>query len=307
MAAAIRVTAAARVKAEDRVALAKARMVTRNGTVHAEVRLAVSSLSRAGCFGTPMHHTLIAESSPHPRVWHMQDKVAERAFYEDLFEKDMRNVHITYGYDELYDKVFPKRASGELLDLGCGTGAHAIRLAQRGFDVTAVDITWRGVVAARDRFRAMGLSVDVVVADAEHLPFKTSSFDVIWTALLLHHFPKLDQLPGELARVSRREVVALEPNAGNFLTWFAFNIINPIWGISSTTKNQRALWPRALHKEFDKVGFRVRVFEFVHRAWTDSESGVRTIRRIADGILGLLPLRYRANKFIVTYERAATG
>lgn len=233
----------------------------------------------------------------------MQDQAAERKFYEELFERDMRNVHITHGYDELYDTVFPKQASGDLVDLGCGTGAHSIRLAERGFTVTSVDLTWNGVVAARDRFREKGLDVDVVVADAEHLPFRDGSFDVAWTALLLHHFPVLDKLPRELARIVRKSIVALEPNAGNFLSWFAFNVINPIWGISSTTKNQRALWPKRLHPTFEKVGFRVSRFEFVHRAWQDRESTTKLVRRIADSILGLLPMRYKANKFIVAYDK----
>ncbi len=232
----------------------------------------------------------------------MQDQVAEKKFYEDLFEKDSRNVHITHGYEEIYDIVFPKKASGELLDLGCGTGAHSIKLAERGFTVTSVDLTWRGVVAARERFREKGLEVDVVVADAEHLPFRERSFDVAWTSLLLHHFPVLDKLPLELKRIVRKSVVALEPNAGNFLSWFAFNIINPIFGISSTTKNQRALWPRKTHAEFERIGFRTGKFEFVHRAWEDKDSSAKIARRMADAVIGLLPMRYKANKWVVSYE-----
>lgn len=233
----------------------------------------------------------------------MQDQVAEKKFYEELFEKDSRNVHITHGYDELYDIVFPKKASGELLDLGCGTGAHSIRLAQRGFTVTSCDLTWRGVVAVRERFREQGLDVDVVVADAEHLPFKDGAFDIAWTALLLHHFPVLDKLPQELRRIVRKSVVAFEVNAGNFLSWFAFNIINPIFGISSTTKNQRALRPKKLHGEFERIGFRVSKFEYVHRAWEDKDASAKIVRRVAHAVIGLLPMPYKANKFIVTYDR----
>jgi len=235
----------------------------------------------------------------------MQDQVAEKEFYEELFEKDTRNVHITHGYDEIYDIVFPKKASGELLDLGCGTGAHSVRLAERGFTVTSADLTWRGVVSVRERFREKGLEVDVVVADAEHLPFRDDAFDVAWTALLLHHFPVLDKLPSELKRIVRKSVVALEPNAGNFLSWFAFNIINPIFGISSTTKNQRALWPKKLHPVFERIGFQVSKFEFVHRAWEDQDSTAKIARRAAHAVIGMLPLPYRANKFVVTYTKTA--
>jgi SAM-dependent methyltransferase len=235
----------------------------------------------------------------------MQDQAAEKAFYEDLFEKDSRNVHINYGYEEIYDAVFPKQATGELLDLGCGTGDHSIRLADRGFTVTAVDLTWRGVVAARERFREKGLQVDVLVADAEYLPFKESSFDIAWTSLLLHHFPVLDKLPLELKRIVRKTVVALEPNAGNFLSWFAFNVINPIFGISSTTKNQRSLWPKRLHPVFERIGFKVAAFEFVHRPWRDKDASAKIVRRVANVVIDVLPMPYKANKFVVSYEKLA--
>jgi len=101
-------------------------------------------------------------------------------------------------------------------------------------------------------------------------------------------------------------VIAFEVNAGNVLSWFAFNIINPIFGISSTTKNQRALWPGKLHPIFERIGFRVAKFEFVHRAWEDKDSGAKIVRRIVDAVIGVLPMRYKANKFIVVYEKSAT-
>ena len=48
----------------------------------------------------------------------MQDQVAEKKFYEDICEKNNRNVHITHGYEEIYDIVCPKKASGEIRDRG---------------------------------------------------------------------------------------------------------------------------------------------------------------------------------------------
>ncbi len=78
-------------------------------------------------------------------VMSMQDVAAERAFYDELFEKNPENEHITYGYDELYDLAFVREPDGRVLDVGCGTGAHAVRLAQKGFDVVAVDLTRAGV------------------------------------------------------------------------------------------------------------------------------------------------------------------
>ncbi|NAZ74042.1 methyltransferase domain-containing protein [Kineococcus sp. T13] len=54
---------------------------------------------------------------------------------------------------------------GSALDLGCGSGAHAVALAERGWRVTAVDAV--GVAVARARARALAHGVDVRVVQAD--------------------------------------------------------------------------------------------------------------------------------------------
>jgi SAM-dependent methyltransferase len=232
-----------------------------------------------------------------------QDIVAERTFYDELFGGNPENEHITSGYDELHDLAFPSPSKGRVLDLGCGTGAHAVRLARRGLSVVAVDLSLAGVQAARERFRREARPGAFVVADAEHLPFKSGCFEVLWSSLLLHHFPKLETLPEELARVTTGRLIALEPNAHNFLSWFAFNVVNRFWGLSLTTRNQRSLFPGRLHRRMARAGFRPVLVEYVHRAWDDNRGSLRLVRRAHDLVASLLPKRFRANKFLVVYDR----
>ncbi len=234
-----------------------------------------------------------------------QDWVSERAFYDELFDRNPSNEHITSGYDDLYNFAFQKPPEGTVLDLGCGTGAHAVRLGKRGYDVVAVDLSFAGVRAARDRFQKEGIKGRFVVADAERLPFRDRTFSDVWSSLLLHHFPKLATLPEELARVASRRVVAMEPNGHNFLSWFAFNIINPIWGLSTTTKNQRALFPKKLNQRMGRAGFRAETFKYVHRAWQDDKRAFGMIRGMYDAISRRLPEKFHANKFLVTYQKSA--
>ena len=60
-------------------------------------------------------------------------------------------------------------AAGRALDLGCGTGTHAVYLATHGWDVTAIDNVGRALRRARDRAAAANVTVDWVEADVSGL------------------------------------------------------------------------------------------------------------------------------------------
>ena len=68
---------------------------------------------------------------------------------------------------------------GKALDLGCGSGLHAVTLAQRGWDVTGVDVIGKALDRARRRAAAAGVSATFVHADVTQLPTDTvgSGFD----------------------------------------------------------------------------------------------------------------------------------
>jgi SAM-dependent methyltransferase len=232
----------------------------------------------------------------------MQNLTAERAFYADLFGKNPDNEHITSGYEELHALALPELPDGPVLDLGCGTGAHAVRLARRGCKVIAVDLTREGVRSARARFAREKLHGRFLVGDAEHLPFRDGAVNVAWTFLLLHHFPKLDLLPRELARIARDKVVAYEPNAQNLLTWLANNVVNRFIGISAMTPNQRALRPGPVAAAFAPLGFSATAVHYVDRKWSDK---LGWVRGTYEALTVWLPTRFRANKFLIILEKRA--
>jgi SAM-dependent methyltransferase len=230
----------------------------------------------------------------------MQDLTAERAFYDELFTAKPRNEHITQGYDELYAIAFARPPQGLVLDLGCGTGAHSVRLAQRGYHVVSVDLTLPGARSAKERLEELDRPAMCVVADAEHLPFRDGAFDTVWAALLLHHFPRLDVLPAEIRRLVRRRLVAFEPNAWNLLTWLAFNVVNRVVRLRTIVTNQRALRPERLRRDFARAGFGGFHVHFVDRGWNDTVGGVA--RRAYRALTRFLPDRFRCNKFLFIAE-----
>jgi SAM-dependent methyltransferase len=58
---------------------------------------------------------------------------------------------------------------GPALDLGCGTGMHAVALARRGWQVTGVEIVPKALRAARERARQAGVEVRLVQGDVTAL------------------------------------------------------------------------------------------------------------------------------------------
>jgi cyclopropane fatty-acyl-phospholipid synthase-like methyltransferase len=74
-------------------------------------------------------------------------------------------------------------SGGRLLDVGCGLGGKSVYYAEQGAHlVVGVDISEaraRVAAAFARRHRAAGAKVQIVVADAAHLPFPGGIFDAI--------------------------------------------------------------------------------------------------------------------------------
>jgi ubiquinone/menaquinone biosynthesis C-methylase UbiE len=101
-----------------------------------------------------------------------------------------------------------------VLDLGCGTGRHALWLAAAGARVTAVDFSEGMLSEARRKPGASAVSF--VVHDLHlPLPFEAASFDRIVSGLVLEHLHDLHLVFGEARRVlqpgGRAVVSAMHP------------------------------------------------------------------------------------------------
>jgi SAM-dependent methyltransferase len=77
----------------------------------------------------------------------------------------------TDGFSALLDLEESEREPpyGPALDLGCGSGIWGIKLAQRGWEVTGVDIVDKALERARERVQQEGVEVRVVKGDVTDL------------------------------------------------------------------------------------------------------------------------------------------
>lgn len=108
-----------------------------------------------------------------------------------------------------------KRLAGQVnqlkaLDLGCGTGRHAMWLAQAGASVTAVDFSEGMLAEARKKPGAE--QVQFIVHDVhQKLPFVDGTFDLIVSGLVLEHVRNLPEFFADVRRV-------LKPNGRAILS-----------------------------------------------------------------------------------------
>ncbi len=129
-----------------------------------------------------------------------------------------------------------------VLDFGCGHAMASIVLARRGARVTAFDLSAGYLAEARRRARANGVSLDLVQADGERLPFADGSFERILGNAVLHHLDP-GRAAAELRRVLRPGGVAVfcEPWGGNPLLHWARRQL-PYPG-KERTRDERPLRP----------------------------------------------------------------
>jgi ubiquinone/menaquinone biosynthesis C-methylase UbiE len=93
------------------------------------------------------------------------------------------------------------RAGQRVLDVACGNGNAALAAARRFGRVTGVDYVPELLSRAADRARAERLDLELTVADAEQLPFRDGSFDVVLSTFGVMFAPNHAQAAGELLRV----------------------------------------------------------------------------------------------------------
>ena len=106
-----------------------------------------------------------------------------KQWYEELFtnygnQYDHQEYTAgTIGEVEFIESEINRNRAARILDIGCGTGRHAIELARRGYSVVGIDLSESMLTKARAKARSCGVQAEFVRGDARHLHF-TDEFDL---------------------------------------------------------------------------------------------------------------------------------
>ncbi|MHB1126059.1 MAG: class I SAM-dependent methyltransferase [Bacillota bacterium] len=131
----------------------------------------------------------------------------------DLFEQIYSRpvTEVSSMQRELATLLLKHCPGASYLEVGAGTGLVSHILSQNNISrVAAVDLA----DAAVRQLRSLG-TLDVYQADMFELPFDDRTYEVVWNAGVLEHYPPEDQVRAlrEMTRISSRWVLAAVPNA----------------------------------------------------------------------------------------------
>ncbi len=137
---------------------------------------------------------------------------------------------------------------GRVLDLACGEGRNAIWLAERGFEVTAVDFSAVAIERAKGLAAKRGVGVEWICADVTSYEPPPGAFERV--VVLYLHLPEADR-----ARAFQHAAAALAP--GGALLMIGHGLRNLTDGVGGP-QQPGVLWDlEPLSKELVELGLDV--------------------------------------------------
>lgn len=109
-----------------------------------------------------------------------------KPWYEALFENyahtydHEKYTHGTVKEVDFIEEEIQYNRAKQIIDIGCGTGRHAIELAKRGYSVVGIDLSESQLKRAKEKAADAGVKVNFQQGDARDLKFK-NEFDVALT------------------------------------------------------------------------------------------------------------------------------
>jgi 2-polyprenyl-3-methyl-5-hydroxy-6-metoxy-1,4-benzoquinol methylase len=117
-----------------------------------------------------------------------------------------------------------------ILEIGCGTGASTVSLAEQGCDVVGVDVNESNLLVAQERCRIYNLEAEFLCANATdlHKHFETGAFDLIIFFATLEHLTHAERISA-----MKCTWAMLQPGG----LWCVVDTPNRLWWFDGHTSN----------------------------------------------------------------------
>lgn len=135
-----------------------------------------------------------------------EHKLEQKSFYDEdavSYETSMLRLSFWQAFDRTFRRRFLEGAGGVLVEIGCGTGRVSLPCRASfkciiGFDISESMV--RTAVAKRDALPGSE-HVEYFVADAENIPLKDGTADMVVFSGILHHVENPGRVIAEALRV----------------------------------------------------------------------------------------------------------
>lgn len=95
-----------------------------------------------------------------------------------------------------------------ILDSGCGTGLLFEYVADKAEMVVGLDVS-KKILEQAGKHAVKFSNVHLVLADADHVPFKNEVFSHVFAITLLQNMPNPEKTLAEIKRVAKREAIII--------------------------------------------------------------------------------------------------
>ena len=162
----------------------------------------------------------------------------EAQYYDSYVSHGIQTKEEKVLWTEAFYSILPEEKKLCILDVGCGTGAMGLLLAEMGHSVSGIDLSEGMMSVGRKKAEDLGCDMIFELGDAENPPFEMNSFDVIINRHLLWTLPHPDTALENWYRV-------LKPNG-------TLMIIDGLWNDGSTISELRKKLSGCLTHMFEK-------------------------------------------------------
>ena len=127
-----------------------------------------------------------------PKIENLSENESEytEEYWSQIWEKSkiIDDINVTLEKKDEYKILSPfldnLKYRGRILDGGCGLGQWTVLLAQKGFDVTGIDISQKTIGKLKEKF----LNCNFIVDDLRSTSFRDDYFDIYFSWGSFEHF-----------------------------------------------------------------------------------------------------------------------